>query len=177
MNEKPTSLIKIHGNLTKYTVIHAHQAVGHRQQALIRLWSQVRDVHNYPSMYTVPNVQDDVCNCHHAWRSSKTSQCTGMGISLQSQQAPLKKLDMNGWTHSSFLWLCFTCNSLTSAHTRSSVISSLLRLQSIRTWERWFMIFIVITPMDTIAQVSICMEEEFDWFNCPCASSTPNLNA
>ena len=50
----------------------------------------------------------------------------------QSQQASLKESDMNGWTHSSFQWLGFTCNPLTSAHTYSSVISSLLRLQNVR---------------------------------------------
>ena len=48
----------------------------------------------------------------------------------------LKKWDMNGWTHSSFWWLWFTCNSLTSAHTHLSVISSLLRLYNVRTKDR-----------------------------------------
>ena len=60
------------------------------------------DVHNHPFMYIVPNVKDNVYKCHHVSRSSFIFQCIGMGMTLQSQGPPLKKSDMNGWTHSSF---------------------------------------------------------------------------
>ena len=113
-------------NQHKFMIIVIQQNI--LDTCVIRSWSQVRDVHNHPCMYIVPNVWDNDCNYNHAWRSSLLFECTGMGMTQQSQQAPLKTLDMNGWTHSSFWWLWFTCNSLTSAHTRSSVISSLLRL-------------------------------------------------
>ena len=43
-----------------------------------------------PSMHVynakcMANVWDNVCNYNHAWRSSLTFQCTGMGMTLYSQ--------------------------------------------------------------------------------------------
>ena len=93
-----------------------------------------------------------------------------------------KKSDMNGWTHSSFWWLWFTCNSLTSAHTHSFVISYLLSLQNVRTKERE-VVFISVhcialsnLPWALVQErkvwVSTCIKDPLEWFDYLCASLT-----
>ena len=63
---------------------------------------------------------------------------TGLGMTLQSQYCtPLKRLDMNGWTHSSCWRLWFTCKAPANSRAPSALISFSLRLQKCqRTTEK-----------------------------------------
>ena len=93
-----TTVYKIESktNQYKFMIIVIQQNI--LDTCVIRSWSQVRDVHNHPCMYIVPNVRGKVCNCHHAQRWGGPWGCGGVSVQVWEWHYRLSKQLLKLWT-------------------------------------------------------------------------------